>query len=375
MPPSNFLRVSQAEIRALTGIRGLAAWWVVLLHLEDQLVACMPAWKAFAPWYHAGHLGVDVFFVLSGFILMHVHGSDFGSGTSWGRFVWLRFARIYPAHLASTLVLVAMAVAAGLRGIRMEGDYRWSSLPWILGLLEVWPGVAAWIGDATWNYPSWSVSAEWFAYLLVFPAGIAWMRAVRLPWWADASVALGLIGLLHAGYVTKVLPWPSALVMVACEFLAGMHLCRAAAGRPRLAVHCGHATLPLIALLAAGFWVDRTGVVRLLTACAIPILLVGLTHIGSPLARLCGSGFLRWLGLVSYSTYLMHAVVQKPVKLALAALDLSAQPWGVRLGAFVAVFAAVLGAAVGLYYLVELPARAWLRGSGQNRKQGFSALP
>src|SRR5262249_39676380 len=92
------------EIRALTGIRGFAAVWVVLFHLQWQgMYQAFPRLEAIRPLVDRGYLGVDLFFILSGFILTWNYGEALAD---WRprehvRFEIVRLARIYPVHLAT----------------------------------------------------------------------------------------------------------------------------------------------------------------------------------------------------------------------------------------------------------------------------------
>ena len=81
-------------------------------------------------------------------------------------FLWHRFIRLYPVHitvLAGLVAIVSLAHAAGFI-FNNPQEWQWNELLWQLTLLHAW-GVTASPG---WNAPSWSISAEWFAYLL-FP--------------------------------------------------------------------------------------------------------------------------------------------------------------------------------------------------------------
>src|SRR5579872_5470162 len=89
---------SAKEIKPLTSIRGIAAMWVYFSHCQF-LEAYNPF---FARLTGNGFYGVDIFFILSGFILSYVHIEDFTAGaavrSNYTRFLFLRFARIYPLH-------------------------------------------------------------------------------------------------------------------------------------------------------------------------------------------------------------------------------------------------------------------------------------
>jgi len=88
------------NIAQLTGLRGIAALGVVLHHAANQLGG---------DWYLRGQPMVDVFFVLSGFVISYVYLAK--GPVAWPAFARARFARIYPLHIATAL---AMALAGVL---------------------------------------------------------------------------------------------------------------------------------------------------------------------------------------------------------------------------------------------------------------------
>ena len=104
------------QIHALTGIRGIAALWVVILHGATYVNASsvLPQWLSNI--INKGWLGVDLFFILSGFVIAYVHQSDFVQlkFNSIKQFLKLRLARIYPAHLVATLILIPIVVTVTL---------------------------------------------------------------------------------------------------------------------------------------------------------------------------------------------------------------------------------------------------------------------
>ena len=190
------------NLKPLTAMRFVAAMWVVSFHYWPGLGLAMPNLVA------KGYLGVELFFVLSGFILSHVYLRSFGEGrVTYGGVLWARLARIYPVHLVTLAGMAALIAAATAIGLK-AGDkvLIGSSLPAQLTLTQAW-GFAPGGG---WNHPSWSISAEWFAYL-TFPA-FAW-AAWRLRARPVVAVLLALaVGIaLNLGF----------------EHLAGLPLTRA----------------------------------------------------------------------------------------------------------------------------------------------------
>jgi hypothetical protein len=84
----------RAEIRQLTGVRGLAAGWVMLYHFQPQIFALAPELRPLSVVMRGGYFAVDLFFVLSGFILAHVYYDGFArlAARSWGTFLVRRLA-------------------------------------------------------------------------------------------------------------------------------------------------------------------------------------------------------------------------------------------------------------------------------------------
>lgn len=182
----------RGSIPALTGIRGYAALWVVVSHvwLTDVLFAPLGVrapWRRLAGIVEHEYLAVDLFFMLSGFVLLHVHGHEFQRSlgrTDYGRFLLLRLARIYPLHLFA--LLVAFLAHSALPD--PEPTNTPQSLVLQLALMSSW-GVTP---SPSWNPPAWSLSAEWFAYLLLplIALGITGLQTVTRLLTTLACVAL-----------------------------------------------------------------------------------------------------------------------------------------------------------------------------------------
>lgn len=155
----------KGEIPPLTGIRGLAAVWVVLYHYRFAIEAYAPEATFLHQFIYSGYLGVDLFAILSGFIISYTYSnrlSKFNLEDSI-YFIWLRFVRTYPLHLFVLFLFVLQFTAS--RGIDSLAVLPYDSsfirqlfLINSLGLETEW----------RWNAPSWSLSAEWICYLL-FP--------------------------------------------------------------------------------------------------------------------------------------------------------------------------------------------------------------
>jgi peptidoglycan/LPS O-acetylase OafA/YrhL len=154
------------NIPNLTPLRGFAAMAVVLFHFNEILVLFVTQEQTML--LRKCYLMVDLFFIMSGFIMLHVYGASFTNSiqknTFWA-FIKARFARLYPLHVftlvASVVLFYTVSNATDPISSRI---YNPNAIVTNLFMLH-----ACGIHDIfTWNVPAWSISAEWWAYM-VFP--------------------------------------------------------------------------------------------------------------------------------------------------------------------------------------------------------------
>ncbi|HWE95252.1 MAG TPA: acyltransferase [Tepidisphaeraceae bacterium] len=368
-------RLQQTELRGLTGVRGVAALAVVAYHFGVSFTELVPAIGRLAPAWQRGDMGVDLFFILSGFILCYVYRAG-RSRLTWAdyrEFLGFRFARVYPNHLATLAVLGIALLAARAAKLPLTGTYPIRSLPFQLTMTHAWPFAQGWEGKE-WNYPSWSISAEWFAYLLVFPA--CWALASRcrstrsILFWIFVPIAT-YAALWYGGVPLR--NW-KPIVRVTLEFCSGaaLYLLHDKSG-PFIRI-CqrgldGLVVVLAVLLLFTSIWNPWANGVILL---AFPCILAGLTAETSLTAKLLAHGLLRWLGEISYAIYMVHALPQKILKVALPTGRFVHSSLAVRFGVIAVYLAVILLFAVVLYYAVELPARRILRRLASPRAK---ALP
>ena len=168
----------------LTTLRGVAAIWVVVFHF--QVLICLFVLPKQSLLIEKGYLMVDLFFIMSGFIVSHVYHQSFHAGITiqnFKKFIVARFARIYPLHFFTLLFLIIL-VAAG-NGWNIIDDPK--AIPANIFLLHSF-GINK---IFTWNIPSWSISAEWWAYM-VFPVLTIFIYRGK----GLAMIALGLFVVL-----------------------------------------------------------------------------------------------------------------------------------------------------------------------------------
>src|ERR1700747_3770579 len=148
------------RLHSITSLRFFAALHVVLFHMRVIGILSGGPW-----WYQnfasIGYVGVNFFFVLSGFILVYTYeGPELNARNFW----WARFARIYPAYLLSLIVAAPFFLFA-LRHLDLP-FYAWTkqhtfwACTLTLSLLQAWAPEAA----LTWNSVCWSLSVEAFFY-------------------------------------------------------------------------------------------------------------------------------------------------------------------------------------------------------------------
>ena len=348
-----------ANIKPLTALRFFAAFWVVMFHYWPNLSAAVPP-----AMIGKGYLGVEAFFILSGFILCHVYLQGVGSGTfRYGDFLWNRLARVYPLHLVTLAGVGLMAAAAGVAGVAVDQNMlAWSALPANLLLVQAW-GFAPVSG---WNHPSWSISAEWFAYLS-FPA-FAW-AAWRLrdrPRLA-VGLALALIAVLYpvfqrlAGFplTEATIRWGFLRIVPCFAYGCALHaLWRSGAVTGRFS-GLGACLAGAAVLLAVHFGAPDPVIV--MTLGALIVMLAALAAAGSGFAS---QAPLVYLGEISYSTY-MICIPWKILAVNAALKLLNIEGDQLPLYAWLLIVAALVPLSAMSYHIIEKPARermkAWAK--------------
>ena len=352
-------RATQPAFDALTGLRALAAMWVIAYHYRSGVFSSLGATHVL-PILGFGYLGVDLFFILSGFVIWHVHGREMARPTfhNFLRFICLRAARLYPVYLFTLAIFASMVWLLPAFGFTVVTPSHYPLQHLILSVLlvQTW-GLTS---NLTWNFPSWSVSAEWFCYLLFPLAAVIGARLNR------GAMMIGVLLLLLAVtvvYLTsfnltmnQAIGW-RALVRATTEFALGC-LLRALQDRVRTEAWPWTAiTVGIAAVWAASFYTPLpVGVV------AIP-LFATLVLAGGSRGNIV-SRVLSWrpfvaIGAASYSLYLMQAPIEK------GASDLEqflspSRP--IQSAAIVGTYVALLAVGTTLVHvLVENPSRRWLR--------------
>ncbi|OBG71110.1 MULTISPECIES: acyltransferase [unclassified Mycobacterium] len=367
----------KGEIKSLTGLRIIAALWVVLFHFRPMLGDVSPDFRdALAPVLNCGAQGVDLFFILSGFVLTWNYLDRMGK--SWStratlHFLWLRLARVWPVYLV-TLHLAALWVLFTLHvgHVPSPDASQLTAMSYVRQIVLVQLWFEPFFDGTSWDGPAWSISAEWLAYLLfglivliVFRMRLA-TRARTLMWLAFAASLPPVLLLLTSGVFYT--PW-SWLPRIVTQFVAGALACAAVrrlrlSDRARLAA--GFASVLLVAAMVSVLYffdahpisgvIDSGGVVDVLF---VPLVLTLAIGTGS-LPRLLSTRVMVYGGQISFCLYMVHELVHTAWGWAVEQFEIDPQssPWKWNVLGLLAI--SVL-ASVLLYHLVEEPARRWMR--------------
>ncbi|HQT83358.1 MAG: acyltransferase [Acidiphilium sp. 37-64-53] len=340
------------ELTDLTACRALFALWVFAYHAN--LHAQFSRWLGpLGAVIDHGYLGVDGFFVLSGFILTRVDNkiplTRQGLLHFWGK----RLARLYPVHLAVIVLLGAIFIGGVAIGITPRHPYRFGTLALIenLALVQSWGGLHHW----TWNYPSWSISTEWAGYLL-FPFMVASLAIFfNLAVVAAMPLCFFILCVVAFVYHGLNLTFAASMLRFFPEFIAGMATVTIV---PMLADEASGITIGLIgAALAAGFaWAGHDAS----TVFGLWLMIYGFAMQGDAerTAYLGRIKPLRALGIMSYSFYMSFA----PAELVTAQLfrRLAIAPAHAPLPYTALLALLTLGLGIVLHVLIEKPARVAL---------------
>ncbi|TXG34545.1 acyltransferase [Seonamhaeicola maritimus] len=186
----------------LTAFRGIAAILVALLHFHFFLGPVMPYGRANV--IDNLYLMVDLFFILSGFIMCYVYEDSFIIGIKkkkYKNFMVARLARIYPLHIFTLLaevgIFLFLIVVGKLEFLPLPSQnmYNLNAIPTNLVFMHT----MGFHDFVSWNSPSWSLGAEWWAYVL-FPFLFVVFKKLNFKNWF-IGMGIALVGWLCIEFI------------------------------------------------------------------------------------------------------------------------------------------------------------------------------
>lgn len=294
---------------ALDALRGICALLVVLFHIP--IYHALKDVKAFANL----QVCVDLFFILSGFVLCHAYGARLSQaepgGLRW--FLARRIARLWPLHVAVLAVLVALEAAKfafeqsnSSVTVLSQSFSQGHSVYEILTNLTFLHSFGLHAG-MSWNGPSWSVAVEFYlsiVFALLMPLGGLWRRAV----FAGLAFA-ALLGLQAVSPNSLFVSTDWGILRAALGFFVGCLIYELRAGSEQpLSTPTAFEVASLAVLVACGVLL-RPGPGHYLfpfaCACVVLVFSFGNGLVSKTLRRPA----LQLLGLWSYAIYMVHTSV------------------------------------------------------------------
>jgi peptidoglycan/LPS O-acetylase OafA/YrhL len=380
------------HFRALDSWRGIAALMVALSHLHVhghlfELSVVRNAW-----------LFVDFFFVLSGFVIAHAYADRLGNSEQLVVFTIRRFRRLWPLHVATAVAAVALIdrVKFGLGFIFRFETPAFAGTPWswsqVGADLLMLHGFGLHDCDPL-NQPSWSIGVEFYVYLVF--AAVCLFARTRLLAVSLAIAALALMVLVVKANATLAVPLSYVIVRGLYGFFIGVVILllwrRRTTPFPHMpAYEVAAAVLAVVYVSVAGAsWLT------LVAPFVFGLVIFTFAYETGPLSRLMKTAPMLWIGICSYSIYMVHMPVYHLMERIILTLErrfnlqgtaLVGAPWYHQPVPFlsfgnkwlmdvVAVvgLALVVGVASLTYLAVEHPARRFFNDLARRRRPAVAS--
>jgi peptidoglycan/LPS O-acetylase OafA/YrhL len=352
---------------ALDGLRGIAAIFVALYHLpfSYHLVSLS--------FLRNSWIFVDVFFVLSGFVITHNYFGKIGNLNETAVFAIRRFGRLWPLHAALLVVFVALATIKLLvsywGGVLVNYEAFGDTRGYISIMMNALLFHGLWSDYNVWNYPSWSISSEFWTYLVF--AGFCILTSRK-----SAMIAGPLIAVLAAIVCVSCadsLETSPGLLRCIFGFFVGYtahrlyssNLVNMANGHPHYRKYIELATISLTLLCVA--YVGST-LWSFVAPCVFGLTVFVFAHELGFVSLILKGRTIQLVGTLSYSIYMIHAVFVLVVLSSVALVEQHrgislrnnglidfGSPWLMDVAAVVYLIS-VVGAAVATYRFIEQPA-------------------
>jgi len=298
----------------LTGLRAVAALMVFVFHIRNEITLLLPSVNWLHDLIHFFDFGVDIFFVLSGFVIYKVHGSEFRNYRDLynsKHYLLKRLIRLYPIHLVSLLMMVwFISEFPVLKEIQPN---RYSELNVIrqVFMIHAWSQKV----ELTWNFVSWSVSAEWLVYLM-FPLIAVLMSRVNSI--KSSSLVMFGIMIIYSTFVIIAdfrLHYNYGLYRVICEFVLGCFLAKEYCNHQRgvnskVIRQISWFVIPTLSGLVIGLnKVHLTPQSVVLMPLLSVLIIFYVLNATGRVKHFLSNPWLVYFGTISYAFYLAHGIV------------------------------------------------------------------
>ena len=345
-------RVAASRLPFIDALRGVAAMWVVIFHISEgghiaALQAVLPDWVN-AAVFRAGHLGVPIFFVLSGFVIALSIGKDRVTARYVGRFALRRAIRLDLPYWAS--IAITLGFAAVKTQLRADAAGPVATVPQVLAHMFY---LQDFLGYRAINTVYWTLCFEIQFYLL-------FCILLGISWWlrTDDADRRAQAGIFAVAAVASII-WP---------LVQSLHL-------PGLALTGWHGfligafTYWCLSGVMAGRWLLLYGLALLgvfsvtrdpfTAACVVTATIIYAVGRAGHLTDWLGQRAPQFLGRVSYSIYLLHLPIEGAAFWALNRV-LPRTPLFDALSALLVIAIALAGAQL-FWWAVERPSTALAR--------------
>jgi peptidoglycan/LPS O-acetylase OafA/YrhL len=336
----------------------VAATTVALAHFRPLLPYDA---QAFFLWQNAA---VDLFFCLSGFTLSYVYSRE---KFQFSSYLTARVARIYPLYFV-TLITAGAVCVWPLMIDPMTYPIRTAFSDFLLQalMLNSWPAIGS---GVHWNFPAWSISIEWFCYVLLFPSLLLLKAPRSTHFKLLCLVALSAVSYaLFMNYFDERLTnaelyvaksqwsyWVNLLRGV-FGFTAGWIVFASFEKRDELHAFSTRFSTPIWLGFVAILVLWYCGLIHSHALVFLfPFVVLAATDPASATSRLLGSKVLHFLGVISYSIYMSHAIVFILFIRAFPKLD----TWPMSI--YVLLVGTTFVISIGTYIAIEMPARNAIR--------------
>ncbi|MGV2290615.1 acyltransferase [Trinickia sp. YCB016] len=343
-------------ITSLEGLRGAAALLVVIYHSSLGI-----SWMA---WARNGYLAVDLFFVLSGYVICTAYEQRLDDPTEFRVFMIRRFGRLWPVHMVTTglyYVSLNLGVIAAVFAGYAHGPAVLPNVGESAALVSMSHGLFP-FDHFVGSYANWSVSDEFYVYILFGVLCLALRGRARVVVYAALAIVGYALAVTTTVHVRKCVPTADCFNMTLgfgwtrCQFgfFAGTLIAHFRDARIFHVLRKPPAQVCVLAVAVAFFaCAHRPPLLALAAPFVFVPLVVSLTDNRGPVAALFDAQPFQYLGRVSYSVYLGH-VIFRPI----FAIVQPTTSWQVQAGAITLFIFSSFALAHFLYTRVEAPYRA-----------------